>query len=80
MSLIHTEDGITGGRPIEDALIEQEEQRRRLIEGLAALTPKQREAVLLTAGLELTQEETAYIAGVTQQAVSCRIRAVRDSG
>lgn len=80
MSWIHTEDEITGGRPIEDRLIEQEEQRQRLIEGLAMLTPKQREAVLLTAVLELTQEEAAYIAGVTQQAVSLRIRTMRDSG
>ena len=80
MNWIHTEDEFEG-RPIEEALIEQEnrqENRQRMIEGLAGLTPKQREALLLTVGLELTQEETAYIAGVTQQAISCRMKVVRN--
>jgi DNA-directed RNA polymerase specialized sigma24 family protein len=75
MSWIHTEDEFAG-RPIEEALcvsnLAATEMARR--------TRKQREALWLVQGLGLTQKEAGIILGVTQPAVSYRLKAARDCG
>jgi len=76
MTWIHTEDEFEG-RPIEEALIEREEKRRRLVEGLAMLTPRQREAVFYTVALGLTQAEAGEALGVGQAAISRRLKRSR---
>jgi len=62
--------GATEPRLAEDRMI----LRQEVIAALAKLTPKQREAVLLTVALGLTQEEAGDAAGVTQGAISRRLQ------
>jgi len=66
----YVDDVRAGVRSPEEQAILREE----VVEALARLTPKQREAVLLTVALGLTQEEAGRAAGVTHSAISQRLK------
>jgi len=75
MSLRHQEALPTGTAPeMPEDVLELDEQRRRIVEELRELSPRQRDCILLRFYLELTEVETAEVLGISKNSVKTHCR------